>query len=170
MSAVSSYDSGEIALGFSYVTLVEQVANLSITLLAIGTQLADVQTALIQSPFYDKDSLHSEIEKQLQEMQSNEQIVKARLEEILEQLKKVLFMTTQLSLSTQIEYHLSAFNRSGLDVMMAQLPGVIADAAYEIDSIQKRVHQEIQILSDNNNLSLGNTDIDKMLEEGKKKR
>jgi hypothetical protein len=115
-----------------------QIQELTLSLMAVHQDLTEAVTA------------------QLQRMQTYSKRITETIGALFPKLQSVVFMLHQVESASEIRNHLTHFNNSGVDAVVAQLPSLMADAVSEIGQLYREADIEVSML--------GNADeIDRLL-------
>jgi hypothetical protein len=155
-------------LGMGYLTLLQQLHNLSCAYLAVVSQANELEFVLPMSRKPNSQEIVDTVQERLDQMRANGTQLMETIEQVLPKFQNVLFMMNQVEYSTKIHDHLERFNKSGIDTMLAQLPGILVEAGAEIDRLYSEIDVQLSVLTHTDGLAIGMTDaIDKLLEQGK---
>ncbi len=155
-------------LGIGYLTLLQQLHNVSCAYLAVVAQANELEFVLPVRQTPNSYEIVDTVQERLNQMRAHGAQLLDAIEQLLPKFQNVLFMMNQVEYSTKIHDHLERFNKSGIDAMLAQLPGILIDAGVEIDRLYSEIDVQLSIFTHTDGLSLRATDaIDKLLEQGK---
>jgi len=154
-------------LGMGYLTLLQQLHNLSCAYIAVVSQANELEFVLPRSPKANSQEIADTVRERLDQMRAHGAQLLETIEQVLPQFQNVLFMMNQIEYSTKIHDHLERFNKSGIDTMLAQLPGILVASGAEIDRLYDEINLQLSVLAHTDGLSIGVTDsIDRLLEQG----